>query len=110
MGFLTQFRRDIVYFKSLMRFAKQVAPVAEDSSITAADLVPQFEQASASFRLAASVAEFAEILRGSPWAEGSTLAGVLEEAQRVARQLPEDADVAEFVALLQRAVALPQAE
>ena len=54
--------------------------------------------------------EFAEIFRGSPWAEGSTLAGVLEEAQRVARQLPEDADVAEFVTLLQQAVALPQPE
>ena len=39
MGFLTQFRRDIVYFKSLLRFAKRVAPAAEDSSITAADLV-----------------------------------------------------------------------
>jgi len=39
MGFLTQFRRDIVYFKSLLRFAKRVAPVAEDSSITAADMV-----------------------------------------------------------------------
>ena len=46
-------------------------------------------------------------LRGSPWADGSTLTGVLEEAQGIARLFPEDEDVAEFLALLKRAVSIP---
>ncbi len=81
-----------------------------DQDFDSASFAESFAKAPPRFQWDVIVGEFAEILRGSPWAEGSTLAGVLEEAQRVARQLPEDAEVAEFVALLQRAVALPQAE
>jgi hypothetical protein len=43
------------------------------------------------------------VLRGSYWAEGSTLAGVLEEAERVAELVPEDTDVTEFVELVRQA-------
>lgn len=39
MGLFTQFRRDIVFLKAMIRFARRVMPVAEDSSITGADLV-----------------------------------------------------------------------
>jgi hypothetical protein len=49
------------------------------------------------------VAEYAEILRDSYWAEGSTLAGVLEEAERVSHLLPNDPDMNEFVELVRRA-------
>jgi hypothetical protein len=43
------------------------------------------------------------VLRKSPFAKTSSLAAVLEEAQRASRMLPDDADVAEFVDLVQRA-------
>jgi hypothetical protein len=49
------------------------------------------------------VAEYAEVLRGSYWAEGNTLAGVLEEAGRVAELMPGDDDMAEFVELVGQA-------
>ena len=49
------------------------------------------------------IAEYAEVLRGSYWAEGSTLAGVLEEAERVAELLPEDLQLAEFAVLVAQA-------
>jgi hypothetical protein len=49
------------------------------------------------------VAEYAEILRGSYWAEGSSLATVLEEAERVSRLLLDNPDVVEFVDLVRRA-------
>ncbi len=62
-----------------------------------------FDAADARFKLAAGVAEFAEILRGSYWAQGSTLADVLPLARDVAAQLPEDEDVAQWVELLTRA-------
>ena len=37
------------------------------------------------------------------WAQDSTLVGVLEEAERVSRLLPDDPDAAEFVDLARRA-------
>ena len=67
------------------------------------DLAERFTDAAPRFQLAVLVAEYAEVLRGSYWAEGSTLAGVLEEAERIGELLPEDADVAEFVELVGRA-------
>lgn len=67
------------------------------------DLAERFTDADPHFQCAVVVAEYAEVLRGSYWAEGNTLAGVLEEAERVAELVPEDADVAEFVELVRQA-------
>jgi Ca-activated chloride channel family protein len=67
------------------------------------EMVESFTAADPRFQHAVVVAEYAEILRGSYWAEGSTLAGVLEEAERVGELLAEDADVAEFVELVRQA-------
>ena len=67
------------------------------------DLAERFTDADPRFQLTVLVAEYAEVLRGSYWAEGSTLAGVLEEAERIGELLPEDADVTEFVDLVRRA-------
>jgi len=39
MGFLTQLGRDFVFLKAMIRFARRLMPVAEDGSITAADMV-----------------------------------------------------------------------
>jgi hypothetical protein len=52
------------------------------------------------------VAECAEVLRESYWAQDSTLSGVLEEARRVAPLLPDDPDVVEFVELMRSAVTM----
>jgi hypothetical protein len=61
------------------------------------ELAERFTDADPHFQCAVVVAEYAEVLRGSYWAEDSTLAGVLEEAERVAELVSEDADMAEFV-------------
>jgi Ca-activated chloride channel family protein len=67
------------------------------------ELAGSFTAAAPYFQHAVVVAEYAEVLRGSYWAQANTLAGVLEEAERVAELLPEDEDVAEFVELVRRA-------
>ncbi len=67
------------------------------------DMAASFSGASPRFQLSVVVAEYAEVLRGSYWAEGNTLSGVLEEAERVATLLPNDPDVVEFVELVRRA-------
>lgn len=75
-----------------------------DKAFSTAESGESFAKAPPRFQWDVIVGEFAEILRGSPWAEGSTLAGVLEEAQRVARLLPEDEEVAASVEMIRRAV------
>lgn len=61
-----------------------------------------FEQASPSFQRDAVVAEYAEVLRESYWARGSSLAEVRRQAERVSALLPDDPDVAEFVYLVRQ--------
>ena len=65
-----------------------------------ADLVSDFEEASAGFQLSAVVAEYAEILRDSYWAREGSLEAVAAEAGRILRLMPEDTDVAELSALV----------
>jgi Ca-activated chloride channel family protein len=67
------------------------------------DLPQVFDTALARFQLDAVVMQYAEVLRGSPYAEGTTLSLLAEHAQRVATLLPEDKDVVEFAQLVRRA-------
>jgi Ca-activated chloride channel family protein len=78
---------------------------AEESAypLTSKDIVPKLMKASADFRFAASVASFAEILRGSPYAEKLNHDTVLEIANGA---LQNRKDRKEFVALVERAKAL----
>jgi Ca-activated chloride channel family protein len=62
-----------------------------------------FDYSSKQFRLAATVAEFAEILRNSYWAKGATLEPVLQQAQTLAGEFKGDADVIELVDLVSKA-------
>ena len=64
--------------------------------ITVSDFATDYYSATPSFRLAATVASFAEILRESPYVTGYTLADVDREAQDVARSFAGNAKVAEF--------------
>lgn len=60
------------------------------------------------FQLAVAVAQFAEILRHSPYAQGQRMSDVLNLARIVQFQLPFDSDVSEFVYLVERANAMMQ--
>ncbi|HSF41433.1 MAG TPA: von Willebrand factor type A domain-containing protein [Thermoanaerobaculia bacterium] len=75
------------------------------------DLAPSWEQASPALRLAGSVAEFAEILRKSPWAGGTGgLPEVLRQAQPAAKALPKSETTTEFLDLVRRAAAIGSSE
>ena len=69
-----------------------------------------FEDASPGFQLTATVAEYAEILRGSYWAQDGSLKQVLALANRVQSLLREDAKVAEFASLVGRALEIKHGE
>ena len=65
-----------------------------------------FDETSPRFQLAAVVAEYAEILRESYWAQEGSLEHVLALAEDMRRQLPNDPNVAEFVELVDMAETL----
>jgi len=73
------------------------------SSIGTGDFNKSFDNSSSEFRLAVTVAEFAEILRKSYWARGATLEPVLERAQRLSREFKGNTDVIELVDLISKA-------
>jgi len=62
-----------------------------------------FSRTSPRFQLAAAVAQFAETLRYSPYAEGGRMNDVLNLARAAQYQLPFDSDVAEFAWLVEQA-------
>jgi len=81
--------------------------VAEQSEGISTDkLQRDFARTSPRFQLAAAVAQYAEILRQNPWASRGQLRRVSELAWSVQRQLPFDADVAEFAQLVDRAAGM----
>ena len=67
------------------------------------ELARSFEEATPRFQLAAVVAEFAEVLRGSYWAQEGSLETVAAEARRVQRLIADAPDVAEFASLVAQA-------
>lgn len=62
-----------------------------------------FRRADPYFQWSVVVAEYAEILRDSFWAQDSNLDAVYREAQRVSKYLPRDESVSEFVELVRKA-------
>jgi len=73
------------------------------SSIDTDDFNKSFEDSSKEFRLAGTVAEFAEILRKSYWAKGASLERVLEHTQKLSREFKDNPDVIELVDLVSKA-------
>jgi Ca-activated chloride channel family protein len=72
--------------------------------ITWRDLAPSFDRADASLRLAACVAETAEVLRGSVWAKDRDLGEVLADAREAVADLRvDDTEMLEFLNVLARA-------
>jgi Ca-activated chloride channel family protein len=80
-----------------------------ERAITAGDLAPSFERTELRFRLAAAAAQFAEILRGSPYAEGANCADVAKVLRPVALELNLDQKVQELLRLVNAAGSAPQA-
>jgi Ca-activated chloride channel family protein len=83
-------------------------PAADDvievsRQIATEDASETFASAPRSLRLAASVAEFAEVLRGSRWARSSNLDDVIAEARRCDRGWDRSEDVKELVTLMEKA-------
>ena len=62
------------------------------------------DEASPRFQLDSAVAEYAEILRDSYWAQDGDLRCVRTLIKRVSSILPEDQDVAEFAMLVNMAM------
>ncbi len=72
-------------------------------SLYAENLSRSFEAAGPRFQLSAVVAQYAEILRQSPYAGRNSLREVSRHAARLTRLIPDDPDVAEFNQLVSRA-------
>jgi Ca-activated chloride channel family protein len=71
-----------------------------NGNVSTWDLAPGFEDASPRYQLAMVAAQFAEILRRSPWASAYQLWLLGQKASRLARALPEDGDVGELARLI----------
>ncbi|HNT25533.1 MAG TPA: von Willebrand factor type A domain-containing protein [Anaerolineales bacterium] len=74
-----------------------------NGNINTWDLNPNFGAADPRFQLAALSAQFAELLRGSPWAAETSFGQLYNMAYPLLTSIPEDPDVVEFVNLLSRA-------
>lgn len=70
------------------------------------DLKSDFRQTPAHYQLAVLAAQYAETLKGTPWAQEVSLWQVYEMASGVREQLPYDQSVSEFADLVGRAAKL----
>ncbi|MHC4394335.1 MAG: vWA domain-containing protein [Planctomycetota bacterium] len=73
------------------------------SVIGTSDIKKSFDDSNRNFRLAATVAEFAEVLRKSYWAKGVKLSETLKRARKLAGERAGDADISELVDLISKA-------
>ena len=67
------------------------------------ELERDFYYANPYFQRSVIVAEYAEILKKSYWAESSSLAPVFHEATRISELLPRDEVMSEFLELIRTA-------
>jgi Ca-activated chloride channel family protein len=82
----------------------QTSKVTEiNGNLNTWDLVPSFNQTTPYYQLNVLAAQFAEVLRGSPYARGTTLYQLAELAQSLPNALPENKDVIEFAGLVRQA-------
>jgi Ca-activated chloride channel family protein len=79
-----------------------------EKEIARGDFGESFDNASTEFRLAAGVAEFAEVLRKSVYADKSKFADVLPVIQDVLKERPDDAAVTELLSLIAKANKIQQ--
>jgi len=80
-----------------------------ERGITALDIQRSFESADARFKLAAAVAEFSEVLRGSDFAKGHRYADIAAVLRPAALELNLDNRVQELLGMIQSAESMPRA-
>jgi Ca-activated chloride channel family protein len=83
---------------------EKVSEIERDLKLS--DLAGSWNQASPALRLAATVAEYAELLKGSYWAKDGDLDRVAREAREAAAKFRGDDDVEDFANLASRAARL----
>jgi len=84
--------------------------VEEQQILDSRDLHTSTRQTTPRWRLAVSVATYAELMRHQRWARGDILDGVLDLADSAAREFEDDAHVVEFMQLMSKAAALAPAD
>jgi Ca-activated chloride channel homolog len=84
--------------------SRQVVELSRD--FNTGEMAHRFEDASPYFQRAVVVAEYAEILKESYWAEENTLSDVYRETERIAESLHRDEAMQEFVDLVRKAMRL----
>jgi Ca-activated chloride channel homolog len=67
------------------------------------DLAASFEEATPRYQLAVIVAQYAEVLRHSPWAAGTASQQLVNQAYQLSALLWDDDEVVEFASLVSRA-------
>lgn len=82
--------------------SRQVVELSRD--FDTGEMSHRFEDASPYFQRTVVVAEYAEILKESYWAEENTLRDVYREAERIAELLYHDEAMQEFVDLVRKAM------
>lgn len=82
--------------------------IETETALRASEARSRWGQASPRLRLDGAVAQFAEFLRRSVHARGDSYDDLRQDAARLARELQEDAQVAEFRDLVERAASLVQ--
>jgi Ca-activated chloride channel homolog len=83
---------------------EEVVEISRD--ITTADVLASMDEAPASFKLHAAVAEFAELLRESVWAEDGSYGAVLALLNDARDDLTDTEDLDELVTMIETAVRL----
>jgi Ca-activated chloride channel homolog len=73
-------------------------------SITIADMLNSMDEAPTMFKIQVAVAEFAELLRGSFWAQEGSYAQVLAMLEIARAELPEDRTLEELVLMVRTAM------
>ncbi|MBI5944163.1 MAG: von Willebrand factor type A domain-containing protein [Chloroflexi bacterium] len=91
----------IVYMRWEDPDTHQIVEISQD--FDAGQMAFDFEETNPYFQRAVVVAEYAEILKGSYWAEGSSLDHVYDEARRIREYLYRDDYMDEFVDLVRDA-------
>jgi len=86
--------------------SRAVTEISKDFSTE--DLAREFDDADLYFQRAVVVAEYAEMLKHSYWAEESTLDHVYREAMRIYEEMPRERDMEEFVDLVGDALRLSE--
>jgi Ca-activated chloride channel homolog len=95
-----------------IRYQRTESPevVEEAATLESSTIQQDVSATSPRFRLALSVAQYAELLRHSYWSKGETLDSIRPLVQQLSGELANSPEVGEFVTFLEKAIPLPPAQ